>query len=114
MIITKRTAIGSLSNTAITLILSALLLILSKPTLANPASDRAFGNCVTAAGAYFETRGHQIGTVTVLKHQAQQHRIRITPAAADAEPAAIICTASRQTTAIEVIPARLAVSNSAR
>jgi len=95
-------------------VLSAFLLVLSKPTLASPASDRAFGNCVTAAGAYLETRGHQIGTVTMLEHQAQQHRIRITPAASDAEPAAIICTASRQTTAIEVIPARLAVSNTAR
>jgi hypothetical protein len=102
------------NNVAITLISSMFLFTSAQWAEASPASDRAFGNCVTAAAAYFETRGHQVGTVTVLIRDADQHRLRITPAAADAEPAAIICTASRQTTAIEVIPTRLAVSNSAR
>jgi len=101
-------------HAAITL-LSILLLLLTMPFAeASPASDRAFGNCVTAAAAYLETRGQHVGTVTVLTRATDQHRLRITPAVADAEPAAIICTASRQTTAIEVIPTRLALSNSAR
>lgn len=96
-------------------LISSMFLSISVPWAeASPASDRAFGNCLTAAAAYFETRGHHVGTVTVLIRDADLHRLRITPAAADAEPAAIICTASQQTTAIEVIPTRLAVSNSAR
>jgi len=105
---------ASLFRFSTSLIASVFLFMTTQMAEASPASDRAFGNCVSAAGAYLESRGQQVGAVTVLTRAADQHRLRITPAAADAEPAAIICTASRQTTAIEVIPTRLALSNSAR
>lgn len=93
---------------------SLFVTLTSSLAFANAASDRAFGNCVTAAAAYLEIRGHQIGNVTLLARDPDQHRIRITPASVDAEPAAIICTASRQTTSIEAVPERLAVTNSER
>jgi hypothetical protein len=106
--------INSFKNIAITLTVTIVLASHWHIAQANPASDRAFGDCVTAAAAYLETRGHQVGSVTVLARDSDQHRMRITPAAADAEPAAIICTASRQTTSIEAIPAHLALTNAAR
>lgn len=90
------------------LVVAALMVLVSRPAMGNPASDRAFGNCVTAAAAYFETSGHQIGAVLLLSRDGQSHRLRITSAARPLDQTTILCTASQQTTAIEVISSRLA------
>jgi hypothetical protein len=110
----KGTSIKLFKNNILSLTKTIALASVSGLAFANPASDRAFGNCVTAAAAYLEIRGHQVGTVTVLARDGDQHRIRITPASLETGPAAIICTASRQTTSIEAIPAQLAATNAAR
>lgn len=114
MFFIKRARTNSPQNKAMVMTASIGLALAANTAFASPASDRAFGNCVSAAAAYLEIRGHHIGNVTVLARDADQHRLRITPASVDAEPAAIICTASRQTTSIEAVPARLAVTNTAR
>lgn len=114
MFLTRSSNINFFKNIILSALVSLALTAVPNAARANPASDRAFGNCITAAAAYLETRGHQVGSVTVLRRDADQHRIRITPAVVAAEPAAIICTASRQTTSIEAIPAQLAVTNAAR
>lgn len=77
---------------------------------ANPASDRAFGNCVTAAAAYLQNHGYRIGAITLLTRDAHQYRLHITAAESNATPAAIVCSSSRTTTAIEWVSMRQVVS----
>jgi len=75
-------------------------------THANPALDRAFGDCATAAAAYLAIRGDRIGAITVLVRDADKYRMRIVPEESNVEPAAIICTSSRESTAIEMVSMR--------